>query len=376
MKILSVTTHVLVGKLSKPFGFSQYWYDTRRSLLVEVVTDDGLTGWGEAFGTPRAIAAVIDELTPLLIGRDPGAIDVIWELLYNRYRDRGQKGLVVSAISAIDLALWDLLGKRHGVPVHRLLGGPFRTEVQAYATGMYLQDVEDPMRLFQEEAVSYVEAGFQAVKMKVGFGVEQDFKLVKAVREAIGPGVALMVDANHAYDAVEAIRLGRRIAPYEIGWFEEPVCPEDLDGYRECRDILPMPIAGGESEWTRFGFRELLVRRTVDIVQPDVCMSGGLSEGKKIAIMANAFGVRCNPHTWGTGIAIAASLQFLAILPHNPLSLHPVEPMLEFDQTEHPYRMEVLTQPISHRDGLVNVPMGPGLGVEVNREAVLRFEER
>ncbi len=172
-----------------------------------------------------------------------------------------------------------------------------------------------------------------------------------------------MVDANHAFDAVAAIRLGRMIEEHDIGWFEEPVPPEDLAGHRAVKAALSIPIATGECEFTRYGFRELLVSRVADIIQPDTCAAGGLSECKKIADMSEAFGVRYNPHVWGTGIAIAASLQLLAVLPsHTPTSLAPIEPMLEFDRTEHPIRQAILTQPIEHVGGIVRVPDGPGWG--------------
>jgi D-galactarolactone cycloisomerase len=181
------------------------------------------------------------------------------------------------------------------------------------------------------------------------------------------------VDANHAYDATAAIRYGRRVEDLSIGWFEEPVPPEDLTGYREVRRALSIPVAGGEAEFTRFGFRPLLVERTVDVLQPDICAAGGLSECRKIADMANAFGVRCNPHVWGTGVALAAALQLLAVIPHNPPGLFPEEPMLEFDRSEHPVRQAVLTEPIEHHAGRVAVPTGPGLGIVIDRAALDRF---
>jgi D-galactarolactone cycloisomerase len=154
------------------------------------------------------------------------------------------------------------------------------------------------------------------------------------------------------------------------------VPPEDLEGYRQVKAALTIPIAGGEAEFTRWGFRGILAERLVDIVQPDTCAAGGISECKKIADMASAFGVRCNPHVWGTGVALAASLQLLAVLPHNPPGLHPVEPLLELDQSEHPVRMAVLREPIVQRDGWVAVPDGPGLGVEIDRDALERFRVR
>jgi D-galactarolactone cycloisomerase len=377
MKITNIVTHLLEAPLSQPFAYSRAWYDTRTAMLVEIETDTGLVGWGECYGPARITEAVVKSVTPWLIGEDPLRTDHLWQMIYARLRDHGQKGVVIQGLSGIDIALWDIKGKHFGVPAYQLLGGPLRTSVQAYATGLYRRRSGDPLRYLVEEAESYVAEGFTAMKLKVGFGIEQDAEVTRAIRRAIGPRVALMVDANHAYDSVAAIRLGRMIEEYDIGWFEEPVPPEDIAGYRAVKAALSIPIAGGECEFTRFGFRELLVPRAVDIVQPDTCAAGGLSECKKIADMAEAFGVRYNPHVWGTGIAIAASLQLLAVLPaHTPTSLAPAEPMLEFDRTEHPIRQAVLKSPIEHAGGIVRIPDGPGLGIEVDRSAVATFATR
>jgi D-galactarolactone cycloisomerase len=285
-----------------------------------------------------------------------------------------QKGVVIEALSGIDIALWDIKGKHFGVPASQLLGGSLRDMVPAYATGLYRRKSGNPIEYLAEEAAGYVAEGFKAVKLKVGFGIEEDVRVTRAVRQAVGPEVMLMVDANHAYDAVAAIRLGRMIEGYDIRWFEEPVPPEDLAGHLAVKAALSIPLAGGECEYTRFGFRDLLAARALDIIQPDTCAAGGLSECKKIADMAVAFGTRYNPHVWGTGIALAASLQLLAVLPaHTPSSLAPAEPMLEFDRTEHPIRQGVLTAPIEHDRGIVRIPQGPGLGIEVDRDALVRF---
>ncbi|MBR1196978.1 mandelate racemase/muconate lactonizing enzyme family protein [Bradyrhizobium sp. AUGA SZCCT0158] len=374
MKITDIRTHILQATLSQPFAYSRAWYDTRTAMLVEIETDGGLIGWGECYGPAAINSAVVKSVAPWLIGEDPLRTDFLWQTVYARLRDHGQKGVVIEGLSGIDIALWDIKGKHFGVPAHQLLGGRVRSEVQAYATGLYRRKSGDPQRYLAEEAAGYVAEGFKAVKLKVGFGVEEDAAVTRAVREAIGPGIALMVDANHAYDATAAIRLGRMIEPHDIGWFEEPVPPEDLAAYREVRSALSIPIAGGECEFTRFGFRDVLVSRAMDIIQPDTCAAGGLSECKKIADMAEAFGIRYNPHVWGTGIAIAASLQLLAVLPtHTRSSLAPLQPMLEFDRTEHPIRQAILKRPIEHERGIVRVPDGPGLGVEVDREALARF---
>jgi D-galactarolactone cycloisomerase len=375
MKITAVHTHVLEAQLAEPFAYSRMWYAKRMSMIVEIVTDDGLVGWGECYGPAWINAAVVRELGSFLIGQDPLRSEYLWAELYARFRDHGQKGVVIQGLSGIDIALWDLKGKYLSQPIHRLLGGPVRERVKAYATGLYRRERSDHTAYLCEEALESRALGFQAMKLKVGFGVADDVRAVQAVREAIGPEIGLMIDANHAYDAVEAIRLGRQIEQFDIGWFEEPVPPEDLDGHAAVKAALTMPIATGECEFTRIGFRSLLERRAADLIQPDLCAAGGISECKKIADMAVAFGVRVAPHVWGTGIAVAAATQLLAVIADwTPPSLCPVEPMLEFDRTEHPVRSALLVEPVAPVNGYVTVPTAPGLGIEVNREVLTRFK--
>ena len=373
MKIRDIKTYVLDAALAEPFAYSQAWYERRGACLVEIVGEDGNSGWGEAFGPARLTAPIVEHYKPLLIGEDALATERHWQALYNGLRDHGQKGLAIEALSAIDIALWDLKGRHLGVSVHRLLGGPLRSRVEAYATGFYRKRRGDPLEYLVEEAQQRIAAGFSAIKLKLGFGLEDDVRLCEAVRRAVGPEIRIMVDANHAYDALGAIRLGKQIEPLDIAWFEEPVPPEDLAGYREVKAALQIPIAGGEAEFTRWGFRSLITERLVDILQPDVAAAGGISETKKIADMASAFGVRVNPHVWGTAVALAASLQLIAVLPHNPPGLYPVEPLLEFDQSEHPIRMAVVSQAIVQTDGWVEIPDRPGLGIDIDRAALAKF---
>ncbi|MCK1674997.1 mandelate racemase/muconate lactonizing enzyme family protein [Bradyrhizobium sp. 150] len=377
MKIIAVHTHILEASLSQAFAYSRAWYDRHTAMLVEIETDQGIAGWGECYGPARMTAAVVDSVGPWLIGKDPLRTDCLWQMICARLRDHGQKGVAIQSLSGIDIALWDIKGKHFGVPVHQLLGGAQRSEIVAYATGLHRRKSGDPSRYLAEEAVGYAAEGFSAVKLKIGFGVEEDAAATRVVREAVGPGVGLMVDANHAYDSVAAIRLGRMIEQHDIGWFEEPVRPEDIAGYRAVKAALSMPIAGGECEFTRFGFRDLFVSRALDIAQPDTGGAGGLSECKKIADMAETFGIRYIPHVWGTGVAIAAALHLIAVLPpHTPPSLRPIGPILEFDRTEHPIRQAILTEPIEHARGIVRVPDGLGLGIEIDRKALARFAVR
>lgn len=277
MKIARIEKFILRATLARPFAYSQGWYKERTALIVRILTDDGLEGIGECFGPPEPAAAVIDSVfEPLLIGSDPLCNEVIWDSLYNKLRDHGQKGIPIEALSGIDIALWDIKGKAAGVPIYKLLGGAFRTRVQAYATGFYRQDrLIEQEAVLCEEAASYVSAGFKAMKIKLGFGLEDDRRVARALRRALGDTVHFMADANHAYDASTAIRLGRVLEEADYDWFEEPVIPEDLEGYRLVHDALDVPIAGGEAEFTRFGMKDLIVRRLVDIVQPDCCGTGG-----------------------------------------------------------------------------------------------------
>jgi D-galactarolactone cycloisomerase len=374
--IRAVTPHVLMADLAEPFAYSQAWYRRRGAMIVEVTTEDGITGWGEAFGPPELTAAVVAWLAPLLVGQDAMAREAIWQALYNRLRDHGQRGIVVEAISALDIALWDIAGQALGQPVHKLLGGPLRMEVEAYATGFYRRERDDHIAYLTEEAEQRRAEGFGILKLKTGWGLKEDIALTRAFRAAIGADCGLLVDCNHAYDAPAAIAYGRACADCDIGWFEEPVPPEDIAGYLEVKARQPIPVAGGEASFARWGFAEMIAQRSVDILQPDVAACGGISELKKIADMASAFGMRVNPHVWGTGVTLAASLHLLAVIPDNPPGLFPRPPLLELDRSPHPVRDALLERPIEAIGGRVRVPEGPGLGIAVDRAALRHFAAR
>lgn len=379
MKISDLRIHVLRSELEQPFAFSQGWVRQRSATLVELVTDEGLVGWGEAFAQglepPEIAATVIDKaLWPLIRGADPLDIEVLWHRMYHATRDYGRKGSVVAAISAIDIALWDLAGKHYGVPVHRLLGGAFRKRVRPYATGFYRIRGQGEAPRLADEARMHLENGFRLMKVKLGFGVDDDMEVIRAVADAVsGRQVTLMVDTNHAYGRAEALRLGRVLDEFDLRWYEEPVAPEDVDGYCELRSRLATPIAGGENEHSLFGFRELIGRHAVDVVQPDIGSCGGLTAARHVTALAQAHGVEVNPHVWGSAVAQAASLQWIAALPVAHHALFAREPVLEYDCSSHPFRRDLVTEPASLVDGWVGVPEGPGLGIEVRRDTVERF---
>lgn len=374
--IKKVSCHLVSAPVERPFTSSRGWlYKTRGSCIVEIETADGIVGWGECYGPSAVAKAYIEtQFAPRVVGRDAFDVEVIWEDLYNRVKDYGGRGMVTSAMSGIDIALWDIIGKSCGKPIHKLIGGAHRSEVDCYATGMYFIDMDRLVEEAVEEAQGYVEQGFKAVKMKVGLGDPKlDIARVAAVRKAIGDGTRLMVDANHCFTVPQAIRLGRELEQLGVEWFEEPISPEDVDGYVEVTRALDMAVAGGENEFTRWGFRDLVVRKAMDIVQPDVCAAGGISECRKIATLASAHGVECVPHAWGSAIGLAATLHFLAALPDQPPSLRPMPPLLEFEQCENPFRDHLSREPIVQRRGKVQIPTGAGLGIEVDRQVLDRY---
>ncbi len=374
--IKKVTCHVVSAPVEKPFTSSRGWlYKTRGSCIVEIETADGIVGWGECYGPSAVSKAYIEsQFAPRIIGRDAFDVEVIWEDLYNRVKDYGGRGMVTSAMSGIDIALWDIIGKTVNKPVHKLIGGAFRTEVACYATGLYFIDMDRLIEEAVEEAQGYVAEGFTAVKMKIGLGDPKlDIRRVEAVRRAVGDTTRLMVDANHCFTVPQAIRLGRELEKLGVEWFEEPISPEDIDGYVEVTRALDMAVAGGENEFTRWGFRDLVVRKAMDIVQPDVCAAGGISECRKIATLATTHGVECVPHAWGSAIGIAATLHFIAALPDQPPSFRPMPPLLEFEQCENPFRDRLSVEPIVQQRGKVRIPTGAGLGIEIDRSVLDRY---
>lgn len=373
MKITKVETFILSDQLKEAFFFSQWAYRERRICVVKITTDTGLQGWGEGYGPADVIQAGIRLLKPVIQNRNPMEHETLWFDMYRKTLDFARRGVLAASISAIDIALWDLRGKALDLPVSVLLGGRQRPRVQPYATGLYFSETDRLADRLAEEAKDYVAQGFRAIKMKVGLSVKEDIENIRAVRKAIGDDFPLMVDANHAYSLREAAELARRIEPYNIGWFEEPVSPEFYHHYRELRSKTSIPIAGGECEYLRYGFHQLLKSESVDILQVDICGAGGLTEAKRIAALASTYGVEVVPHTWGTGIAFHAALHFIANLEPLPGRLRAPDCFIEYDRTENGIRDSLTSPAITMRDGFITVPDRPGLGIEVNEQALMRY---
>ncbi|MFP4432482.1 MAG: mandelate racemase/muconate lactonizing enzyme family protein [Spirochaetaceae bacterium] len=390
MQIQEIATFVLKMPLgARRFYSSQAAFPERNSFLVRLTTDTGLVGWGEGgqYGPAEPVASFVEDVfAPWILGKDPMMVGALWEQNYARTRDFGRKSAAVEAISALDIAMWDLKGQALGVSLSDLAGGRVREEITAYATGCYYtdQDLYNPSAAAERaarEAESYAEAGFPAVKIKLGLlSLHHDIARSKAIRDALGAELRVMADANHAYDVPSAKTIGHALGDLGYGWFEEPVVPEDLEGYAELRAGLSIPIAGGECEYTRFGFKELLTRRCCDILQPDISASGGFSEALKIHALASAFGVRIVPHVWGSGIAVATALQFLSTLPVEPYTANPLpfesEPVIEFDRNPNALRDDLVDPAPRLVDGRIPVPEGPGLGVKVRDDVLSRYTTR
>ncbi len=377
MKIVNIETFLLSDTLDERFYFSQFDYASRLICVVKLTTESGLVGWGEGYGPANVIKAGIDFLKPIVMGRSPLESDVIWNDMFRRSIDYARKGILLSAISAIDVALWDLKGKILKQPISTLLGGRFREKIQVYATGLYFTDkmegADNMERMLAEEAAGYVAEGYSAIKMKVGLGIERDVKNVAAVREAIGDKVRLGVDSNHAYNVREAMELAQKLEPYNIMWFEEPISPDDYAGYRELRQRTTIPLAAGECEFRCDGFKTLLENRCVDIIQPETGTTGGITEAKRISTIASTYHVEMTPHNWGTGIIISANLHISANLSYAPGRIFDKQPLLEFDRSPNRIREELITKPVTAKDGYIDVPTGYGLGIEVDEDKLKYF---
>lgn len=373
MQIKSIESFVLSDKLKESFYFSQWEYSERKICIVKITTTSGHVGWGEGYGPAAVIKAGVEHLAQFIIGMNPLESETIWSVMYRRTLDYARRGVLVSAISAIDVALWDLKGKILNQPVYMLLGGKMRDKIIPYATGLYFTKCNNLADKLCDEAKLYVDMGFKAIKMKVGLGINQDIAIVERVRNTIGDNIELMVDSNHAYNLREAVQLANAIEKYNIGWFEEPISPEFYEQYSELRSKTNIPIAGGECEYLKYGFKTLLESKSVDIIQPDICGTGGLSEAKKIATLASVFGVEVVPHSWGTGIALSAAAHFITNLDHVPGRLNSKTCMMEYDRSENGLREELTVNSIKFEDGIITLGDKPGLGFEVNEEALHKY---
>lgn len=333
----------------------------RSQCFVHVHTDEGLEGLGVCDGGRAAQALINDSLKPILVGQDPLFIEKLWDDMFWRLRGVGRKGLAFAAISAVDTALWDLKAKYFNVPLYKLLG-PYTDSVPIYGSGGWTHFSVDEL---VAEQVGYVERGMKSVKMKVGkdFGKSEreDIERLAAVRAAVGDEVEILIDANNGYYAKQAIRMAREFEPHRVGWFEEPVLADDIEGLAAVARAIDIPVATGEHEYTKFGFRELIARGGADIVQPDIGRVGGVTEWIKVAHLAHAFNLPVAPHAFQViHLHVACATPNLRIVEYLGVSE-------EFDKlvyTEFPEPVDGMWSPY---------PDKPGLGLELNPDAVKKY---
>ncbi|MFN8590849.1 MAG: mandelate racemase/muconate lactonizing enzyme family protein [Thermomicrobiales bacterium] len=388
MRISQVSTIKLRYTVPTPMVDAIHYMPERNVLLVQITTDDGRVGLGESAAYGGSLESmeriILDDLQPSLLGEDPFHVERLWQRMARRSHQRGTTGMLLQAISGVDIALWDLVGQATNTPLYRLLGG-YRDTLDAYASAGFYAGNKGPGDLAAEVA-GYAERGFRAVKIKVGRNpdtllnplpdmwapdyatvlFEEDVARVRAARQAIGPGVRLAIDANNAWTPATAIQFMRRVADQNIFWFEEPVATDDRAGSAAVARAIDTPVAGYETATGLAQFRDLIAERAVGIVQPDVIWTGGITVCRKVAALAEAYNVPVVPHVFSSAVASIANMHFIAAIPNGGL--------LEFDQNPNPLRAELFTEPIAVRpDGTVRLPDRPGLGGTLNQDVVDRY---
>ena len=387
MRITDVTTIKLIYTMDRPMADAIHYMPARPTMLVQVHTDAGLIGLGESAaygGSLESMDALIrGELRAAIVGEDPFTVERLWSRMATRAHQRGRRGMLMMGISGIDIALWDIIGQATNTPLYRLLGG-YRDTLDVYASaGFYAGD--KGIDELADEVGGYVERGFRWVKIKVGrnpdvmlnplhdmnasdyatVSFDEDVERVRAAQKAAGRA-RVAIDANNAWTPSVALKFMDAVGDRDIAWLEEPVATEDLAGSAELADALTTPIAGYETETGLPGFRELIARRAVDIVQPDVIWTGGITESRKVAALAHAYHLPVIPHVFSSAVSSIANMHFIASLPNGGL--------LEFDQNPNPLRSDLFEEPLTvDRNGQIRLPEGPGLGIRLNQETVRKY---
>ncbi|MHA2395003.1 MAG: mandelate racemase/muconate lactonizing enzyme family protein [Promethearchaeota archaeon] len=366
MKITDVTTILFEVPVEEgAYGTSRGFMSNLDHVIVQIHTDEGVTGIGLCAGPPRLVSSIIENvLKPLIVGEDPLFVERIWDKLYRATFSYGRAGALIVAISGIDVTLWDIVGKVAKMPVYMLLGG-YRNKAPTYVmTGYYNRDLKIE-QLLESRYTRWIEEGFKTIKMKVGLlNVDEDIRRVKTVRDTIGDEIELMVDANGAWNAHQAIRFAKKIERYNPYWFEEPVRADNLKGYAEVVRAIDFPVAGGENEYLRYGFRPLIEEKAIDIVQVDPLKSGGFTEFRKISALASAFnlpiGLHCEEEYEMSMHLAASDPNCLSVEVHPDIGRNPLYQVLWDD-------------PPRIKDGYIELPKKPGLGIELSEEAIKKY---
>ncbi|MDR0656641.1 MAG: mandelate racemase/muconate lactonizing enzyme family protein [Treponema sp.] len=344
----------------------------RNSVLVRITADDKITGLGEIGESaylPRAIEQMIElRFKPILIGESPFDIEKLWQKMYIFSSHYGRRGVVPTVISGIDIALYDIIGKVLQRPVYDLIGGKYRKRFRVYASGGMSKSTNQLVA----EAKEYIAQGYFGFKIRIGSeDPEADIEMVQELRSKIGPKAAFLVDAGQCYTNFPwtcdtALRVCKKLELCDLYWLEEPLHPDDIEGFIHLTANTAIPIVAGENEFTRYGFKDLIERHAVTMIQPDVTRTGGISECKRVAAMASAHHMRCAPHIFGSGVGFMANMHFIASTPNAYI--------MEYDQTLNPLRDELLIKQPVYKDGYVELIEDlPGLGVELREDTIKKF---
>ncbi|MEW5913485.1 MAG: mandelate racemase/muconate lactonizing enzyme family protein [Thermodesulfobacteriota bacterium] len=368
MKIASIKTHLI----SVPVDEKSAWVSSlgravkRDALIVEVEADNGLVGMGECYhgSSPLVLERLVQTvLAPVLLGQDPSNLELNLARLYRRSKLLGNLGMVTMAISGLEIALWDLWGRHLGAPIYKLLGA-YQDWAPVYVGGLCLG--WKPVEELCAEARGYVAQGFRAMKLRVGRGIDQDVASVREVRQAVGPGVRIMVDANQGYSDGVAMKIFKEYEKYDLYWLEEPVPHEKLATMARLRALSFVNLAAGENSFSLQDFKRVLDNGAVDIIQPDACKIGGISAMKRVAVLAESHQMEVAPHIIGTSIALAAALQFIGSVPNGG--------MIEWDASHNNlFRDGIIRRGYELRDGRIKIPDQPGLGVEVDYDFLKQY---
>jgi L-rhamnonate dehydratase len=346
---------------------------TQDDLIIIVETDEGITGYGEVDTSPYVGRSVVDSymshgtcygLKEVVVGSDPFDYEQIWNEMWAKTYYYGRTGPVIHVMSGIDMALWDIMGKATGKPVHKLLGGSYCTKVRPYASAL-MPYTHDEVKTLTEK---YVSQGYSAIKFgwgPLGYNIKFDLSLIETARKSAGNDIEIMIDIGKRYRLKQAMYVAKALEQLNIYWLEEPLPAEDYAGYKKLTESTTVRIATGEEESGRRAFARLISESHVDVIQPDISRCGGLTEAKKIAVMAADNNILLVPHAFKTGILVAATIQFIASMPDVPF--------LEFSVTESAIRKELLTEPFIQKDGFIEVTQKPGLGIEINQEIIKKY---
>lgn len=343
-------------------------------IFVQVFTDEEVTGVGEATNFPGGliVETAVHELESVILGEDPFDVEKLWQRMYRHFYYIGISGAVISAISGIEIALWDIIGKKLGVPIYKLLGGRCRNRIKLYANNWF-QGADFTPEAYAEKAQEIIDKGFTALKFDpfradyLNRSIPQNkealaFEVIEAVRETVGGDVDIAIDAHGAFNIPTAIRLGRKLEKYHILFFEEPIPPENVSALAKVARNVDIPICVGERSFTRHGFREVIEKDIASIIMPDIVRTGGISESKKIAAMGEIHHIPIAPHNPNGPVASLATAHLAVSIPNFLI--------LEFMSIDAPWRDQVITNDLSIRDGYMELPTKPGLGTELNLQAI------